>query len=250
MLQKLTKIYHILQEIRTLPKVRINLKCDSDTCRELYGVFTKRHSRYLVIPNKAIGVALVDLNKFPNSTTYLDSLSEKNTAQSRYDSAAGESRRCLRKGYRFEEIDRNRFIEDIHEINTSLEERQGREMGEAYREKKEHYPVQENQRYFGVLKGDKLVAYVWVTVCGECATTHRVLGHGDHLKAGVMYLLITRVISLLLDECKEVKYFMYDTFFGASEGLRFFKKRLGFRPYRVQWQCRSCNSCAATSPGR
>ena len=39
MLQKLTKIYHILQEIRTLPKVRINVKCDSDTCRELYGLF-------------------------------------------------------------------------------------------------------------------------------------------------------------------------------------------------------------------
>ena len=46
-------------------------------------------------------------------------------------------------------------------------------MDEAYREKKEHYPVQENQRYFGVLKGDKLVAYAWVTVCGEVALIQR-----------------------------------------------------------------------------
>jgi len=243
MLQKLTNIYHILQEIRTLPKVRINVKCDSDTCRELYGLFTKRHPRYLVFPNKAIGAALVDLNEFPNSAAYLDSFSEKS-------SAAYRSRRCLRKGYRFEEIDRNRFIEDIHEINTSLKERQGREMDEAYREKKEHYPVQENQRYFGVLKGDKLVAYAWVTVCGEVALLGTLLGHGDHLKAGVMYLLITQIISLFLDEVKEVKYVMYDTVFGASEGLRTIKKRLGFRPYRVQWQWCSCNSCATTSPGR
>ena len=58
-------------------------------------------------------MALVDLNEFPNSTAYLDSFSEKR-------SAAYISRRCLRKGYRFEELDRNRFIEDIHEINTSL----------------------------------------------------------------------------------------------------------------------------------
>ena len=219
-----------------MPKVRINMKCDSDSCRVLYSHFTKRHPRYLVIPNKAIGVALVDLNKFPNSTAYLDSLSEKNKASSRYDSAAGKSMLCLRKGYRFEEIDRNRFIEDIHEINTSLNDRQGREMDEAYREKKEHYPVQENHRYFGVLKGDKLVAYAWVTVCGEVALLGTLLGHGDHLKAGVMYLLVTRIINLFLDEDKEVKYVMYDTVFGSRERLRFFKKRLGFRPYRVQWQ--------------
>jgi len=28
---------------------------------------------------------------------------------------------------------------------------------------------------------------------------------------------------------------MYDTFFGASSGLRYFKERLGFRPYKVRW---------------
>ena len=103
-------------------------------------------------------------------------------------------------------------------------------MDEAYREKKERYPVQENWRYFGVLKGDKLVAYAWVTVYGEVALFNSMLGHGDHLNHGVMFLLITQIISLFLDEVKEVKYVMYDTVFGASEGLRHFKKLLGFRP--------------------
>jgi hypothetical protein len=109
----------------------------------------------------------VDLNKFPNSTTYLDSFSEKTSAAYR------SSQALPAQGYRFEEIDRNRFIEDIHEINTSLKERQGREVHEAYREKKEYYPVQKNWRYFGVLKGDKLAAYAWVTVCGEVALIQR-----------------------------------------------------------------------------
>ena len=66
----------------------------------------------------------------------------------------------------------------------------------------------------------------------------------------MMYLLITQIISLFLDEVKEVKYVMYDMVFGASEGLRIIKKRLGFRPYRVQWQWCSCNSCATISRGR
>jgi hypothetical protein len=28
---------------------------------------------------------------------------------------------------------------------------------------------------------------------------------------------------------------MYDTFFGAREGLRDFKRRVGFRPYRASY---------------
>ena len=31
------------------------------------------------------------------------------------------------------------------------------------------------------------------------------------------------------------KYVMYDTFFGASEGLQKFKKKACFRPYIVNW---------------
>jgi hypothetical protein len=31
------------------------------------------------------------------------------------------------------------------------------------------------------------------------------------------------------------KYIMYDTFFGATRGMRMFKQKLGFKPYRVKW---------------
>ena len=31
-------------------------------------------------------------------------------------------------------------------------------------------------------------------------------------------------------------YLMYDTFFGASEGLKKFKEKLGFQPYKVKWK--------------
>ena len=31
------------------------------------------------------------------------------------------------------------------------------------------------------------------------------------------------------------KYFIYDTFFGASEGLKKFKIKLGYKAYKVEW---------------
>jgi hypothetical protein len=51
-----------------------------------------------------------------------------------------------------------------------------------------------------------------------------------------MYLLITSSISNLIDSNINIKFVMYDTIFGASDGLRLFKKRLGFKPYLVKWR--------------
>jgi hypothetical protein len=31
------------------------------------------------------------------------------------------------------------------------------------------------------------------------------------------------------------KYIMYDTFFGATDGLKQFKKKLNYKPYKVKW---------------
>jgi hypothetical protein len=36
-----------------------------------------------------------------------------------------------------------------------------------------------------------------------------------------------------------VRWLMYDTWFGAPPGLRSFKERLGFAPYRVRWMWRA-----------
>ena len=42
-------------------------------------------------------------------------------------------RRALKEGYTFGRIDRDAYVEDIFAINTSLAERQGKEMTERYR---------------------------------------------------------------------------------------------------------------------
>ena len=228
MKQKLSKIYGIISEITDLPKAEVAIDCSTPAGMSIYRSFTKRHPRYLVVQNKSIGVGLIDAKEFANADGYIQSVNGKN-------SAAYFSRKAQRAGYVFKEIDPNQFIDAIYAVNTSAKERQGREMGASYQEKIASYPISNVYRYFGVFKNDELVAYDWIAIHGEIAIVSRLLGHAAHMKEGVMYLLITETVRRLIEENKGVKYVMYDTFFGASEGLRMFKERLGFRPYRVKW---------------
>jgi hypothetical protein len=130
-------------------------------------------------------------------------------------------------------IDRNQFVDAIHQINVSTLVRQGRPMDPAYVEKQLHFQDLVHYRYYGVFdQQEQLVAYCDLGVFGNFAVADRVIG----LRAtdGVMYLLFTEITSALIDEQK-LDYFMYDTIFGASPGLRDFKRRLGFQPYRARY---------------
>jgi hypothetical protein len=49
-----------------------------------------------------------------------------------------------------------------------------------------------------------------------------------------MYLLLLEIICQCIGE-GDLDYFMYDSFFGVRPGLRSFKRRLGFPPYRVRY---------------
>ena len=49
------------------------------------------------------------------------------------------ARKARRKGYKFLEIDRNNYINDIYKINTSSLFRQGRKMSESYLKKVDNY---------------------------------------------------------------------------------------------------------------
>jgi len=86
----------------------------------------------------------------------------------------------------------------------------------------------------GILK-----AYDYAPVYGEVFVFSRLLGHGDCLDHGIMYLLVSEIIREMID-LKQVQGYplwaMYDTFFGAKPGLRYFKERLGFKPYKVKWR--------------
>lgn len=164
-----------------------------------------------------------------------------------WDSVAGYgTRRKVRKahklGYRFRTIDRDDYLDDIHAINTSLDQRQGKPMSEAYLTRPKPYGAlptfgcpRHALRTYGVLQGDHLVAYTWVYQIGEMCLFSTILGHGAHMADGTMYMLVAGVLEDLISSAG-TRYAMYNMHLSGTEGLRFFKEQMGFRAYWVTWQ--------------
>lgn len=227
-LRNFVRLLKFAAEATRLPTAHLHFEKNSNSPEnvKIFKHFTKPHPRYKLIPNKAIGMALVDLGKFCDSDSYMSSVNRK-------DLGGYHGKRALRRGYSFQEIDQNSYIEDIYAINTSIMERQGRRMDPTYFNKRTYYEKKPNYRYFGIINKDgKLVAYCNVVTYGNFSATDRLLGYKNN--DGTMYLLLVEIICLLIND-KRVQYFMYDTFFGVQEGLRSFKHRLGFQPYRVHY---------------
>lgn len=211
-----------------LPKVRLQFhSCISPSkIKAIYALFNRRHARIPLIKNKTMGIALIDLSNFKNGTEYIATVKKK-------DYAGHHGKQARKRGYSVRRINRNDYIDDIFRINTSATMRQGRPMDPQYLTLQTHYDDDAPMRCYGVFNGEnRLMGYCSFGVYGNFAATDRVLGvkNGD----GMMYLLLLEIICSLIDE-GAVHYLMYDTFLGAKEGLKSFKRRVGFRPYRVSY---------------
>jgi hypothetical protein len=90
--------------------------------------------------------------------------------------------------------------------------------------------------YFGVLKENKVYAYGACLVAGEVSMLDTVFGHAARQPDGVVPMLITGIARDLYEKHPKVRYFMYGTYFGASETLRRFKTKFGFVPHHVHWK--------------
>lgn len=174
-----------------------------------------------------VGASIMDM---PN--TLLDWRAMHRTARKRAD-------RAQRLGYRFNLVDYSQYAQDIHDINTSKETRQGRPMSDGYRHYVERsrlpdYPCRHHRTItYGVLQADTLRAYLTLHRSGELALVSMILGHGDHLKDDIMYLLVSGVIGDQAGSNGLLYYNRHDS--GAPGGLVYFKERLGFHEGNVEW---------------
>jgi hypothetical protein len=220
--------YDTLRQLLRLPVARLDFDTaiDPDDITRTYRYYTRRHPRYKIIGNKTMGAALIDLGRYDHALAYLDAIQGKNRG-------AWHARRARARGYVCTEIDRNAHIDAIHAINTSLEERQGRPMDEKYRHKADRYERQAHFDYYGVFNPDgTLMAYANIGRYGNFSAFSQLIGMRNN--DGVMHLMMVDIVSRLLER-KQVRYVMYDTFFGAQPGLQQFKRILGFQPYRVKY---------------
>lgn len=190
----------------------------------VYHVFNGRHARFPLIRNKTLGIALIDLSNFNNCDEYIATVKKK-------DWAAYHSRVARKRGYSVRRIDRNDFIAEIFAIHTSSDARQGRPMDQNYRTLQTRFDERPPMHSYGVFNAnDRLIGYCSFGIYGNFAATDRLIGFKNN--DGTMYLLLLEIICRLIEQ-RTVNFFMYDTFVGAQAGLKSFKKRVGFHPYRV-----------------
>ena len=146
--------------------------------------------------------------------------------------------RAERLGYRFAEVDMSRYSDDRHEINTSKQERQGRPMADGYLTRHEcgrlpDYPCWRHQILtFGVLEGESLRAYMTLYRVGELAMVSMILGHGDHRRDDIMYLLAAGMID---HQAGWGGWFYYNRHDSGTDGLRYYKERIGFAATDIAW---------------
>ena len=207
----------------TLTAVRVSLECvcESTYCSEL---------AWPLLRQLETGYELCSVLPVPESVeAWRD---DHRTARKRSD-------RATRLGYQFREIARENYGSDIFAINTSLEERQGRRMSAGYREEQNFMPLPESPcerhaiRTYGVVDArGTLVAYLWLYRVGDLALVSSILGHGEHLANDVMYLLFQGVVDA---QCGLGGYFVYNLHSSGTDGLRYFKGKLGFEPVEVAW---------------
>jgi hypothetical protein len=86
-----------------------------------------------------------------------------------------------------------------------------------------------------VLREGKLYAYSFVRQCGEMMLFSRILGHGDFMADGIMQLLVFEAVKDL-HEHSGTQWAVYHLHDSGTEGLQFFKRKMGFRGVRVRWQ--------------
>lgn len=168
--------------------------------------------------------------KHGQSLLDLDGWAPRRTARKR----AAHSERL---GYRFSPIVRQTFTDDIYWINTSKEKRQGRPMTAGYHDRTVYGPnpvicSRHHVYTYGVLLKARLVAYLWLYRSGELALVSSILGHGQHLENDVMFLLFNGM-------CEDQKQLggtvFYNRWDSGTDGLRFFKERLGLTEGDVRW---------------
>lgn len=220
-------------EIIKLPKIKLTFVDDDPTLelKELYHYFTKRHPKYKVIRNKTLGVMLYKLPKAVED--YDKKISGKN-------STSYYTRRCKKMGYTTKYFNQSEYLEEIYNINTSSIERQGRKMSEQYFKKVEVESPKKCIEYFGVFtKENVLVGYIRLIKTKYVFIISKLLGHKEYMNDNIMYLLLHDLTIDLINKGIKLdynQYFMYDTYFGGGSGIKLYKKRNCFIPYKVKWK--------------
>ena len=185
--------------------------------------------------------AAIEISKWEDWDEYFEAVRKGNRKGAVYP-----AKRAAREGYYCKRFEWENHIPDIAEINFSKEERTGRKMTDSYKrsvdelggapvEKRELRDVANSRAWWipwGVFKteeghmqgevetNEKLVGYIGLTREGDLCSYGTILGHGDHLGFGIMYLLHFEIMKSIMkgeeEYFKGIEYVLYATFLSGS----------------------------------
>ncbi|MET3818785.1 hypothetical protein ACVK00_003951 [Burkholderia sp. PvR073] len=154
------------------------------------------------------------------------------------DSSRNMIRKAVRHGYEYKAANPDDYPDDILEIRTSTEIRQGKKIPEYFYRRPQsillkHACPRHREIFFGVFFEGRIRAYITMFCYGEILQINHILGHRDHLSSGVMNLLMSEAVRVIIETMPWVRGINYLYQGNVGTGLNVFKSGLGFRRSRV-----------------
>ncbi len=217
-------------------------------------------ARFARLPHRRIDslnetAAAFDLQRFDNMDEVWDAARLSTSKRGTVNRKVGRAKRL---GYYAKQFRRDNHIPDIFAVNTSMAQRGGKDMRNQFRRSIEDmggYPTELKpleapvcpvhcQVHWGVFRevpghmqgeleiGEELVGYINLFRYGNHAWYSTILGHGDHLQFGTMYLLHFAIVESLLNNDTGLEFIMYSGMNsrGFEGPLYKWKKRCLFEP--------------------
>lgn len=227
--------------------------------QSIFRVFTP--SRFAAFPPGRIdsfdlAAAVLDLARFQSRDELLEATRVITSKKGR---VPREVNKAERLGYYVKRFDQRLFVPDLYSIHTSADIRGGKPMRAAYQASIEEmggFPSQlleptprpcplHFSEHWGVFRpnpghkqgqivtDEELVGYVHLSWMGNHGRYSRIMGHTDHLQAGVMYLLHVAIVEdVLQHKDLGLRYLCYGGWHSRRRTgtLREWKRRALFEP--------------------
>lgn len=196
----------------------------------------------------------IDLDRFPDVTAF------ETHVKKRSSRTLPKVRKAERLGYGAKLFPPRRHVIDVHAVKTSMRtraagpvldywllrpEQVGRQATKPVRLRAPACPghwtlwwgaflAEPGHAQGGVAVDERLVGYMKLTRIGDLVHYTDLMGHGDHLEQGVMWLMHLAAIRWLLAQedpaTRGVRVVLYGAAEHGGEGLLTWKRRAGFEP--------------------
>jgi hypothetical protein len=255
-----------IRDLCALPRAGIDLEVSRADCGPTCIQIIHLHYSYLIkhlFHAEAPAAAarwrsiplLLALDEYPDFSAYAERIRQASDGN-----ITREINRARARGYYCEPFDRKSHTEDLYQIDSSklfrssglvlpavMPRPRARHRGSPPMVCPHHWYLdwgvflaggEAGEDHMGL--GKRLVGYMYVKRVGTTARVIGFMGHGAHLRHGIMKLLFCDVVRRLLDRSDPcvagIRYLQYGDAEHGGAGLLAWRRRLQFEPFVFSWE--------------